>query len=180
MLHLFARVVSNQFRNMNILCFAIAKLSRVYIKNIDKFVFAKYAISNFIISELRMNHCELQALRKLLMIDVSEAAEHIGKVSARTWQYWESSRYKIPEDVIVAVKLLVQKRQVLLDQLKNKCEVALKKSQHYNIPYYQTFASFQEKHTKSDAVTWRIHQSVAAAILATLDIGLKDEIEKAV
>lgn len=127
-----------------------------------------------------MNHCELQALRKLLMIDVSEAAEHIGKVSARTWQYWESSRYKIPEDVIVAVKLLVQKRQTLLDQLKNKCEIALEKIQHYSIPYYQTFASFQEKHAKSDVITWRIHQSAAAAILATLDVALKDEAERAV
>ena len=122
-----------------------------------------------------MNHCELQALRKLLMIDVSEAAQHIGNVSSRTWQYWESARYNIPEDVISSVKDLVHKRQMMIAQLKDKCTAALKKDKHKTIHYHQTFTSFQEKHPKSDVISWRIHQSTTAAVLAELDLSLKDE-----
>ncbi|WP_118986296.1 Aca2/YdiL-like domain-containing protein [Photorhabdus sp. CRCIA-P01] len=61
-----------------------------------------------------MTNKELQALRKLLMLDVKEAAECIGGVSSRTWQYWEAGRYPIPQDVESAIKDFVNLRNSLL------------------------------------------------------------------
>jgi hypothetical protein len=122
-----------------------------------------------------MNHCELQALRKMLMIDVSEAAQHIGKVSPRTWQYWESERYRIPDDVKLLMKDLVEKRKVLIEKLKNACTTALKSNQSYALPYYRMFEDFQHKHSSDDVIAWRIHQSAAAAIFSELNISLTDE-----
>ena len=120
-----------------------------------------------------MNHCELQALRKLFMIDVSEAAEHIGHVSARTWQYWESSRYNIPDDVILIMSQLCQKRRGILDQLKAKHQAKREKGERLSLPYHQTFSSFEKKFPKSDVIAWRLHQSTTAEILANDDILLQ-------
>lgn len=111
-----------------------------------------------------MNHCELQALRKLLMIDVSEAAEHIGKVSARTWQYWESSRYNIPEDVIADMSQLKLKRKNMVEQLNAKHQMKSSRGGRLAIPYYQHFAAFQAKFPKGNVIDWRLHQSVSAAL----------------
>lgn len=47
----------------------------------------------------QLNNFELQAIRKLLCLDVSEAAELVAKVSNRTWQYWESGCSPVPHDV---------------------------------------------------------------------------------
>lgn len=121
-----------------------------------------------------MNHCELQALRKMLMIDVSEAAEYIGKVSARTWQYWESEKYRIPEDVALLMKNLTHQRQELVSKLKNESETLLKSGQTA-IPYYRTFEDFQKKHANSNVILWRIHQSATASVFAALNISLKEE-----
>ena len=46
-----------------------------------------------------MTKKELKALRQLLCLECSEAAKHIGNVATRTWQYWESGRAPVPDDV---------------------------------------------------------------------------------
>ena len=52
----------------------------------------------------------LQALRRLLFFTTAEAAELIGGVSERSWQYWESGKRTIPDDVIETVAHLCRWR----------------------------------------------------------------------
>lgn len=80
-----------------------------------------------------MNHKELQACRKLLMLDVSEAAELVGKVSARTWQYWESCRYPVPQDVEDEMQALIARRLELMGEVDEL--LAQDRSKGVDLPY---------------------------------------------
>lgn len=108
-----------------------------------------------------MNNLELQAARKLLMMDVSEAAAEIGKVSARTWQYWESGRSTVPTDVALEVEALLEVRlermRAVDDQLSG-----LEQGQVLSLPYYLNFEAYQVAHPGSRKTDWRIDQSIAA------------------
>ena len=44
-----------------------------------------------------MTNTELKQLRKLLFLDVTEAAKLIGECKQRSWQRWESGSRAIPE-----------------------------------------------------------------------------------
>lgn len=104
-----------------------------------------------------MNHKELQAARKLLMLDVSEAAEFVGRVSTRSWQYWESGRYAIPSDVADEVAMLLKMRSDMIAQVFEDAPTA-----HITLRYFNSFAEFEHAHIDGTVVGWRLHQSVAA------------------
>lgn len=106
-----------------------------------------------------MTNKELQALRKLLMLDVSEAAEYIGKLkSPRAWQYWEAGRSPVPDDVVNSMLDLGDKRLTMIDELEKQ----IKKSPNNQPVYYLHFEDFQEKQPKGTVIDWRLGQSVAA------------------
>lgn len=112
----------------------------------------------------KLTNSELQACRKLLMLDVSEAAEIIGNVSNRTWQYWESGRSPVPADVDELVYASIQRRNDAVDeysqqQLENP-DVLLQ------LKYYHAFEQFLADNKKATKLEWRIHQSIVAAIFA--------------
>lgn len=108
-----------------------------------------------------MNNLELQAARKLLMMDVSEAAEEIGKVSPRTWQYWEAGRSKVPTDVALEIEALLEVRlermRVIDDQL-----AALSPDGRLQLKYWLTFEQYQAENPGASKTLWRIDQSIAA------------------
>lgn len=108
-----------------------------------------------------MNNLELQAARKLLMMDVSEAASEIGKVSARTWQYWESGRSKVPTDVALDVEALLEVRldrmRAIDDQL-----AALAEGETLRLRYHISFETYQSATPDATKALWRIDQSIAA------------------
>jgi hypothetical protein len=109
-----------------------------------------------------MNNKELQAFRKLLMLDVKEAAEHIGDVSPRTWQYWEAGRNPIPKDVENEIKDFVNLRNSLLKRRILEWQNGdLRVAQ-----YYMTINEFEQTTGKRNVVMWRITNSVAAEILS--------------
>lgn len=99
-----------------------------------------------------MNNKELQAIRSLLMISVKEAADHIGNVSARTWQRWEDGSYNVPDDVAEKMAALAVKR--LLGVAKQAGSLEL--------DYYMSLEEYKLEHIDGDLVGWRISQSVAA------------------
>ena len=99
-----------------------------------------------------MTHSELQAIRKVLMLDVSEAAKFIGKVSTRTWQYWESGAKPIPDDVVSIMKELIIKRgQSINAYLENNSLI-----KHY----YHEYSSYKEANLNATVIDWRLHQSI--------------------
>ncbi|MGV6475553.1 DUF1870 family protein [Azotobacter beijerinckii] len=108
-----------------------------------------------------MNNSELQAIRKLLMLDVREAAEEIGKVSVRSWQYWEAGRSKVPVDIDVEMNLLLEVRLermgVIDDQL-----AALPEGEKLRLPYYLSFEQYLKANPGAKKTLWRMDQGIAA------------------
>lgn len=107
-----------------------------------------------------MNNLELQAARKLLMLDVSEAAEEIGNVSPRSWQYWETGQRSIPEDVTNEMYALLSIRT---EQI-NKLDETLSKTTNnqLQLKYCLSFEQYQNDYPDAKKMQWRIQQSVAA------------------
>ena len=68
-----------------------------------------------------MNNLELQAARKLLMLDASEAAEEIGNVSTRSWQYWETGERAVPDDVVDEMLALISIRMEKIEIGRASC-----------------------------------------------------------
>lgn len=109
-----------------------------------------------------MNNKELQASRKLLMLDVSEAAEDIGKVSPRTWQYWESGRNAVPADVEREMLDLLSQRTEMMKPL----DAALERGERPAIAFHQRYEDFRRANCRGSLVEWRLSQSVAALYFA--------------
>jgi len=112
----------------------------------------------------KLNNSELQACRKLLMLDVTEAATWIGKASARTWQRWESGEHKVPADVDVEVYSAIQRRNNLIAeytqwQIDNDGELL-------KIQYYHAFKQYQSDNKGASKLDWRIHQSAVAFVFS--------------
>lgn len=108
-----------------------------------------------------MNNKELQALRKLFFLSAAEAAEHIGGVSARSWQYWEDGKYTVPDDVSVKMLHLAQHRLNIImtcEDLMNEHPDAHEVTQQY----YMTLESYTARYPGATLVDWRVAQSVAA------------------
>lgn len=111
-----------------------------------------------------INNSELQAMRKLLMLDVAEAAELIGKVSARSWQYWESGKTPVPADVDEEIYSLIQIRNDRINdlskwQLDNDGETL-------EMDYYHAFDLFEAENPGKSKLDWRLHQSVVSFIFS--------------
>lgn len=104
-----------------------------------------------------MNNKELQAARKLLMLDVSEAAEHVGNVSARSWQYWEAGRVPVPGDVAEQMQMLLRMRRDMIAQVFEDAPAA-----QLTLRYFNSLAEFLTAHPEGNTVGWRLHQSVSA------------------
>ncbi len=108
-----------------------------------------------------MNNKELQALRKLFFLSVAEAAEHIGGVSARSWQFWESGKYSIPEDVADRMLKLAQRRLNMIET----CEDLINENhevEEITQQYYSSLESFAARYPAATMIDWRLAQSVAA------------------
>lgn len=102
---------------------------------------------------------QLQGLRKALFLDVKEAAELIGNVSPRSWQYWESGDRPVPQDV--------EEKMLNLSRLKNDAEKAvLDEGFEYSYKYYD-FESFCERFG-NNKIAWRLYQAVLTALFQIL------------
>lgn len=108
-----------------------------------------------------MNNLELQAARKLLMMDVSEAAAEIGKVSNRTWQYWEAGRSPVPTDVAIEVETLLEVRLERMGAVDDQL-AALGEGETLKLPYHISFETYAAAHPGASQAIWRIDQSIAA------------------
>lgn len=108
-----------------------------------------------------MNNLELQAARKLLMMDVSEAAAEIGKVAPRTWQYWESGRSKVPTDVALEVEGLLEARLERMRIIDNQL-AELAEDELLRLPYHISFETYLAENPGATRALWRIDQSIAA------------------
>lgn len=109
-----------------------------------------------------MNNKELQALRKLLMLEVNEAAEQVGEVRARTWYYWEEGRNPIPPEVAQKMIELAGVRWHMIQKLIKR------KEESHRLPYTLTLDDYNNRPEGDEwgVISWRISQSVAAHFYA--------------
>lgn len=107
-----------------------------------------------------MNNKELQAARKLLMLEASEAAELVGNVSVRSWQYWESGRNNVPDDVAAEMFALLAIRGEKIDAYLPRIEAG----EQFALAFYNNYEQFAQANPGQNRVSWRIEQSVAAAL----------------
>ena len=112
-----------------------------------------------------MNRFELQAIRKYLFLDVSEAAECVGRVSNRTWQHWESGQRTIPEDVKSAMCKLLQERELLIKKL------TVADDREYK--WYRKFEEYLADNPDADKSDWRLYQSALAHLLVLDQIRIR-------
>ncbi|MER2494414.1 DUF1870 family protein [Catenovulum sediminis] len=118
------------------------------------------------------NNFELQAMRKLLMLDVSEAAECIKGsmttgVTVRTWQRWEKGDFSVPEDIQNELMGCLQWRSRLIDECIE--EYPFDSDETMQIKWYHTFEDFLVDYPDQIKLMWRIHQSVCAFMFLESD-----------
>lgn len=118
-----------------------------------------------------MNAKELQALRKLLMLDVGEAARIIGKVSARSWQYWEAGRSNVPDDVADLMNALLTQRQAIIEAIEHRVRQHSEApddehGQRLQLPFYSSLEEYQKDHPEEGSMAWRAYQSAVAELYA--------------
>lgn len=104
-----------------------------------------------------MTNYELKQLRRLLFLEVNEAARLIGDCEPRTWQRWERGDRSIPTDVIQTMQMLALTR---LDRLRFDFNDA-----DPNYRYFETFKDFKSAGGGGNELMWRLAQSVATALL---------------
>ncbi|WP_413734289.1 DUF1870 family protein [Shewanella sp. BJSY2023SW005] len=104
-----------------------------------------------------MTNHELKQLRRLLFIEVSEAARLIGDCEPRTWQRWEKGDRQVPGDVIETLQMLALSRYEMLQFEFDETNP--------NYRYFETYDEFKEAGGGGNELKWRLAQSVSAALL---------------
>ena len=104
-----------------------------------------------------MTNNELKQLRKLLFIEVTEGAKHIGDCEPRTWQRWESGDRAVPNDVAQDIQQLCLTRTERLQLEFNE--------QDPNYRYFDSFEEYKAAGGGGNELMWRLAQSVAATLL---------------
>lgn len=112
-----------------------------------------------------MNNLELLACRKLLFLEVNEAAKFIGNVEARTWRYYESGRSNLPEAIRSRMQGLLQRRASLLEELRQQAADYRKQGNGRQVvPFFTSFEQFQQETGLPDLLEWRIDMSVKSSL----------------
>lgn len=104
-----------------------------------------------------MTNHDLKQLRRLLFLEVNEAAKLIGECEPRTWQRWEKGDRAIPNDVSRGIQMLALTR---LERLHVEFDEA-----DPNYRYFENFEGYKASGGAGNEINWRLAQSVAAALL---------------
>ncbi len=110
-----------------------------------------------------MTNKELKALRQILALECSEAAEHIGNVSVRSWQRWEAGVVSVPDDVADQLYDFAAIRDALVEQRYKEFR---QKKDALELNFYMTIDEFEQATGKRNVVMWKITNSVAGECLS--------------
>ncbi|MGL5103050.1 MAG: DUF1870 family protein [Plesiomonas sp.] len=104
-----------------------------------------------------MNNNELKQLRRLLFLEVSDAAALIGECEARTWQRWEKGDRSVPNDVADKMQMLALTRTERLQVEFDSNDV--------NYCYFETYDEYKDAGGSGNELMWRLAQSISAVLL---------------
>lgn len=104
-----------------------------------------------------MTNLELKQLRRLLFLEVSEAAKLIGECEPRTWQRWEKGDRAVPLDVAQTMQMLALTRLENLQFEYDDTDPAYQ--------YFENFDGYKAAGGGGNELMWRLAQSVATQLL---------------
>lgn len=113
-----------------------------------------------------MTPATLQALRRLLFFSVDEAADLIGHVSPRSWQYWERGERTIPQDVADTLRFLVEWRAKAIETVESVTREQSRKRPIIEITSMWYATPEEWLATGRPEIYWRPQQSATAALIA--------------
>ncbi|ULJ64612.1 YdiL family protein [Wielerella bovis] len=105
-----------------------------------------------------MNHIELKTARQLLCLSVQDAAEHIGGVKQRSWEYWEQGKKPVPDDVAERINHLLNRRHDILATVQQKMLRDDADLKGVAVVYYTTPEDCES------VLDWRFSQSLAQTL----------------
>lgn len=105
-----------------------------------------------------MNHIELKTARVLLGLTTQDAAEHIGKMKQRSWEFLEQGRRPIPNDVVQMVRSLINRRREILATIQEKMLRENGNLKNIAVIYYPN-PNYCES-----VLDWRFSQSLAMTL----------------
>jgi galactose-1-phosphate uridylyltransferase len=109
-----------------------------------------------------MTNIELQALRRLFMLTIDEAAKYIASdVSPNQWQAWEQGEESIPDEVVENIQKLRNERK---DKVARIIEKINNRIGNNTIRYFMTFEDFHKVNPELNVLSWRLHQSIATEL----------------
>ncbi|WP_333855252.1 Aca2/YdiL-like domain-containing protein [Leclercia sp.] len=112
-----------------------------------------------------MKNLALIACRKLLFLEVVEAARYIGDVEPRTWRYYESGRSNIPEHIAKKMMGLMQRRLNVLSEMRAEAIAFRKKGEgRQAVPYYVKFEDYQNETGLDDYLEFCIDCTVKSVL----------------
>ncbi|WP_347113851.1 DUF1870 family protein [Leclercia sp. S52] len=112
-----------------------------------------------------MNRLALIACRRILFLEVEEAATHIAEVSQRTWRYYESGRTQIPATLAEKMEKLLQYHAVMKERMTKEADEHRQKGEGRQVvPYYLTYEDYQKETGLDDVIGFRLDQSVKASL----------------
>lgn len=105
-----------------------------------------------------MTNKELKALRQILALECSEAAEYIAGVRVRSWQRWEAGNVPVPDDIAEKICDFSTIRDQLVEQRYTEFQ---EKGDFLELNFYMTIDEFEAATGKRNIVMWKITNSVA-------------------
>lgn len=105
-----------------------------------------------------MNHIELKTARILLGLTLQDAAEHIGKMKQRSWEFLEQGKRPIPDDVVRTMCFLIKRRREILTAIQEKMLREDGDLTRIAVVYY-----LNPNHCES-ILDWRFSQSLAMTL----------------
>lgn len=119
--------------------------------------------------ESGMSSAECQALRQLLLLTQAEAGSWIGNVTERSWQYWESGKRPVPEDVAVKLRSVAKERFEHVDAALLELSTGARPVS----VWYQSARDWQWRSAPDEKPwAWKLHNSIAAELCARQAITL--------
>lgn len=113
-----------------------------------------------------MKPIELKAARELLCLTQPEAARYLADdVSLRTWQYFETGKIKIKQELIDRVNFLLNRRREVLREVQSKMLHPEADLKQIAVIYYEDASDC------ANVLEWRFSQSLAKTL--ALDYGAK-------
>lgn len=112
-----------------------------------------------------MKPIELRAARETIGLTLAEAAEYIGDVTKRSWQYFESGGRSVPTDIAYKMHSLLNRRREVLKTVQEKMLHEQADLKQIAVIYYEDASDC------ASVVEWRFSQSLAKTL--ALDYGAK-------